>query len=182
MASSKSDKDIVDGYKAGSTVAFKHVDSIIETVYRRWQSRFGFEKDDIFSDVHLKLLSSFRRDDFELKKGLIPFVTILVNRTCIDYIRSRDRFKTVDIDELPLPDNLPTGEEKMIKAEWAKLNFRAIQMVSKECRRLWWLHLIKKMKLREIAEIDDRTPGYIRRKLWECREKVKEFREQMTKE
>lgn len=182
MASEKSDKSIIEGYKSGSTAAFKQVDSIIGAVYRRWQNRFGYEKDDIISDVHLKLLSSFRREDFELRKELIAFITIIVNRTCIDYIRSRDRFKTVDISELPLPDNLPTGEEHLIKEEWAKLNFRAIQMVSKECRRLWWLHLIKEMKIREIAEIDDRTPAYIRRRLWECREKVRDFREKMIKE
>lgn len=177
-----SDKKIIAGYLSGSTAAYKHVDTIVNSVYYRWQNRFGYEKDDIISDIHLKLLNSFRQDNFELKKELIAFITIIVNRTCIDHLRLRVRFNTVDVSELPIPDKEPIGDKQLEIKELAKLNFRAIQMAPKECRRLWRLHLLKGMKYREIAKIDERTPAFIKRKFWECREKVKEIRKKMIKE
>ena len=181
MATQESELQMVDGFLAGDRAAGDYVETCIQKTFRRWQGRFGFEADDILSDIRYKLLISLRRGDFAQKSSLSAYINGITNHTCIDYLRFRKRVNLQDIEGLPLIDNSPSADERLEKKDAALLIFRVLRLVPKECLHLWKLLLREGLKCAEIGERLGKSAGNIRRKLWECRKTAKEIRESMLK-
>ena len=181
MAGEKSDAAQVYAFLEGDHAANKQIEGIIDTALAVWRGKFGYQTDDIKSDVIYKLLISLRRDDFQYKSSLKTYISRIVSHTCIDYYRFIKRSARVDIDEIPLPDKKPTPEEETEKRQLMKLTFRVLRLVSKECRQLWRMYLKQDLNYRQIGEILNKTEGNIRRRMWVCRESAKKIRESILK-
>ena len=89
MAQERADPETIAAFLAGDQGAAKEIEAQIRAVFRHWQGRFGYETDDILSDVWLELLESLRRDDFKYQSGLKAYIRQIVNHTCIDYLGFR---------------------------------------------------------------------------------------------
>jgi len=181
MASQKSDSDLVEGYLVGNTEANRYVEDSIEISFWSWRNRFGYQTDDILSDVRFKLLISLRQGDFAGKASLKSYISGIVRHTCLDYKRAQDRIKTVDIEENPPTDTALSAQERLEKRDEAMLIYRVLRLVPKECLKLWKWQLKEGLKYRAIAERMGKSEGNVRSKLFNCRKKAREFREKLLK-
>lgn len=181
MAGEKSDAAQVKAFLNGDRVAYKQIEEIIAVALAVWRGKFGYQTDDIKSDIIYKLLISLRRGDFQYKSTLKTYISRIVSHTCIDYYRFNKRSSPVDIDEIQLPDKKPTPEEETEKQQMMRLTFRVLRLVSKECRKLWRMYLKQDLNYRQIGEILNKTEGNIRRQMWVCRESAKKIRENILK-
>lgn len=181
MSQKKFDAKTVAGFLAGEKADYEQAIHYIQTAFRSWQGKFGYETDDILSDVQYKLLLLLRNDRFEYRSNLKTFIKQIVDHTCIDYLRYRQRVNidSTEPDTLLSQDRSP--EEELEDKESIRLSFRVIRLLSKECRQLWRMHLQQGLKYRQIGEILDLTEGNVRRKLWSCREKARKIRKKISK-
>lgn len=181
MISNNSEARIVEGFLAGDRAANERVAAHIEAAYRSWQGKFGYEADDIVSDVRYKLLLLLRRGDFHFRSSLRTYVKQIVDHTCIDYLRFRQRVNSVDINGLQLADSSLSPEEKLQSRQEARITFRVLRLVPRECLQLWRMQLRSGLTCCEIGGILEKSEGNIRRKLWTCRESAKKIREKIQK-
>jgi RNA polymerase sigma factor (sigma-70 family) len=181
MAQDRADPETVAAFLADDQGAAKAIETHIRAVFRHWQGRFGYETDDILSDVWLELLESLRRGDFKYQSGLKPYIRQIVNHTCIDYLRFRQRVKIVDVDTIDFKDKHSNAEEDLARRQEASIAFRVLRRMPEECRRMWRMKLQQGMSCREIGEILKKTEGNIRRRLWACREEARKIREKITR-
>lgn len=181
MSRNKEDVKLAQDYIAGEAAAVKQVNGFIEMFFRSWSVKFGYEKDDIISDVRYKLYMSLSNKEFEFRSGLRTYIKQIVDHTSIDYLRFRKRVEKVDPDDAGLIDNAPSAEENLIRKDAGKLIYRVLRLVPKECLGLWRMRLKRGMSCAEIGAEIDKSEGNIRRKLWACRESAKEIREKLLK-
>lgn len=181
MSRNSEDVKLAKDFLAGEAAAVEQVNGYIEMLFRTWAGKFGYEKDDIISDVRYKLYISLSKNEFEFRAGLRTFIKQIVDHTSIDYLRFRKRVETVDPDEAGLIDGSPSAEETMIRRDAAKLIYRVLRLVPRECLALWRMRLKRGLSCAEIGAELGKSEGNIRRKLWACRESAKEIREKLIK-
>lgn len=175
------DLKLIDGFLNNNIVAYNKVEEFVDTALLSWRGRFGYQTDDIKSDVIYKLLKSLTRGDYSQKSSLKAYIGGTVNHTCIDYFRYNQRFTDDELSELRLPSLEPTPEEAIEKKQLARLIFRVFRLIPRECRKMWRMYLKEDKNCREIGEALGKAEGNIRRRLWECRKKAREIREKILK-
>jgi RNA polymerase sigma factor (sigma-70 family) len=181
MGSSHPDYSTISGYLAGDKNAWSAVEADIAAAFNAWRHKFGFETDDILSDIRYKLLVCLKRGDFGYRSSLRTYINRIVNHTCIDYLRYGRKFTATPVEDLPLSDESDNPEEALDRRQSARLLFRVMRQVPKECLRLWRMYLRQGLNCRAIGEIMGKTEGNIRRRLWACREAAKEIREKILR-
>lgn len=181
VTSDHPDFDLVEGFLAGDKGAYALIEASIEAAYRGWQKRFGSEADDIKSDIRYKLLISLQRGDFEFRSRLKTYINRIVNRTCIDYLRFNIRYTSEEVENLKLPADTLSPEDRLESRQEIKIAYRVLRLAPPECQELWRMYLKDNMKYREIGEKLGKTEGNIKRRLWACRETAKKIREKLLK-
>ena len=179
MTPKQADAKTVKGFLSGDREAAKQVDAYIDAAYRTWRDRFGYESDDIRSDILFKLYNSLQNKQFRFGSSLATYINRIVNHTCVDYWRFNQRVRTEDLESVNLTSADPNAEQKLEKKQLAKIIFRVLRLVPRECLRLWRWHLKEGLTCGQIGEKLGKSEGNIRRQLWACREKAREFREKM---
>ncbi len=174
-----SDLDLVSRFLDGDDTAARTVVELIDKALTHWSRRFGSEIDDIRSDVNYKLLLSLREGAFEFKSSLKTYINRLANHTCIDYWRYQKRVKLTDINNMDLAAKELDPEQQMEKSQFARLLFRVLRTLPRECIQLWRMNLQEGLTCDQIGSKLGQTGAYIRRKLWLCREKAKDFRDKI---
>jgi len=181
MGSRHSDLITIKNYLSGDSEAFKRIDHQIDKAFLKFSNRIGYEKDDVLSDVHLKLYNELGKPNFKLEKGLNNLIRVLVFRTCIDYLRYRKTKNQSNIESVVISDAKPSPEKNVIDEELRKINFRVIRLASRECRKLWKMFLLDCLTYKEMASELGKTETNVRQKMWKCREKAKHMRERILK-
>ena len=181
MASGRADSQIAIGYLAGERHAARVIDDHIEHAFRRWSHRFGFETADILSDCRYKIYISLRRNEFAYEASLGTYINRIVNHTCIDYIRFRNRVTAVDLNDVALVDEAETADQEVDRKERGQLLVRVLRMLPRECITLWRMSLNKGLKYREIAELVGKSEKNVRRRMWECRDTARKYRDILEK-
>ncbi len=181
MGSDNDDAGIIEAYLRGEKSAFGRVEELISAAYRSWGAKFGYEADDVRSDIRLKLLLSFQRPDFSINSSLQAFVRQVVNHTCIDYYRFQKRRPHIDMPEEGMSsDDLPP-DRLYERREDARLYFRALRLVSKDCVKLLRLRVLKGLKYREIGEKLGKPEETVRWRIHDCRKRANEIAERIEK-
>jgi RNA polymerase sigma factor (sigma-70 family) len=181
MSAALPDNKLVDGYLRGDQRAVDAVDEYIRAALTTWQRKLGADTNEIESDVHYKLLISLRRGEFGFRATLRTFVSRIVNHTCIDFLRYEKKFSRNPVEEINPADPAASQEDLLEKKQAARLLFRALRLLPRECIQLWRMRLQRGMSCAEIGEIYQKTEGNIRRRLWDCRQKAKAIREKLLK-
>jgi RNA polymerase sigma factor (sigma-70 family) len=176
-----SDKKLVAAYLDGKREAVAAVSNYILSAFSVWRRRLAGVDDDIASDVHLKLIQTLRRDGFAYEASLKTFVSRIVSHTCIDHLRYQSKFADVAPEDLDLPDRGLNPQELLEFRQAARLSYRVLRLVPKECRRLWRMHLKEGLTCGQIGKTMGKSEGNIRRRLWACRETAKEIREKILR-
>lgn len=181
MSSGNSDIAIIEGYLYGDRDSVRYVNECIRLAFLSWKNRFGYQTEDILSDVRFELFMSLDCGKFAQKSSLKTYITRIVQTTCIDYYRSQIRRKTEDIDENPQLDIRPSAEELLERRESAFLNFRALRMLPRACLELLHLHVKECLTWRKIGEKLGSSDVSIRARMHKCRRMALQIREKLQK-
>jgi RNA polymerase sigma factor (sigma-70 family) len=179
MSYFSSDKKLVAAYLGGKCEAAEEISHYIASAFSSWRRKLSGIEEDISSDVHLKLLQILQGNRFAYEASLKTFVSRIVSHTCIDYLRYQDKFADVAPEDLALPDTGLNPQELLEFRQTARLSFRVLRLVPKECLQLWRMHLKQGLTCGEIGKTVGKSEGNIRRRLWACRESAKEIREKI---
>ncbi|MFH1700354.1 MAG: sigma-70 family RNA polymerase sigma factor, partial [Candidatus Zixiibacteriota bacterium] len=166
---------IINGFLAGEKNATRQISGFIDAVLHFWRENFGSDAEDIKADVLYKLLVSLRKDEIRDKSKLQPFIGTIVKRTCLEYRRFNERFAWEELDKESLPDKALSPEQELEKNQLAKLNYRIIRRIGKECQELWRMYLKNGLNYAQIAENLDLAVGTIKWKFSKCRDKAHEI-------
>ena len=175
-----SDEDVIKGYLEGKREAFDLITGWIrQAVDRRvWAGRVS--PDDVLADTREKLLFNLRHDKFRLEASLKTYVQRMALYTCVDAVR-RERTLTVrSIDETVPATGMPDPHEVLEKNEEEQLFQRIVELLPDNCRLLWTMVFVGKLKVPQIAARLGRTEGAIRTSLSRCKEKAIELRKRLT--
>jgi RNA polymerase sigma factor (sigma-70 family) len=179
MSYFSSDKKLAAAYLSGKCEAAEEISRFISSAFSVWRRRLSGIEEDISSDVHLKLLQTLQRDGFAYEASLKTFISRIVSHTCIDYLRYQDKFADVAPEDLALPDTGLNPQQLLEFRQTARLSFRVLRLVPKECLQLWRMQLKDGLNCREIGVKLEKSEGNIRRRMWACRESAKEIREKI---
>jgi len=180
MSRQTNDSQTVKNYLSGNKEANQLIDKYIQTAFSRWQHKFGFETDDIISDVRFKIFVSLKNGDFRSDAKLETYINRIVNHTCIDMKRYTKKFTSNEIFDI-LPTHLFNPEKETELKQVARLVFRVLRQLPRECITMWRMHLYQNMNYSEIGKTMGKSEGNIRRRIWACRETAKEFRGKILK-
>lgn len=179
MAVKSDDKKLIKSYLAGDKYAYQEINRFIDISINSFRFKLGSDIEDVISDIHIKLINLLRNKKFAFESSLFTYVRQIVCHTSIDFIRYKEVRDNIDIDlsDISMSQNNPTPDSILEKKEKITHLFRIVGFASDECKELWRLHFLKHKKYKEIGEAIGQTEGYVKRKFYECREKLKETKE-----
>ncbi len=112
------------------------------------------------------------------------YIWRIVSSVALDYIRKQrvrqDHARKVK--ESGVQKANPNPEEILIRNEHTELGFKAIFMMSEECRTFWQLWLVDGLSQSEVAQKFKITKNNLRQKIRTCREKLREIMKKLTGE
>ena len=175
------DMDLVEKYLNGDKETHRQVEKCLDSAFGNWRGRLDGDRDDIKSDVRIKLLRSLKDPNFVLSSGLLQYVRQVANHTCIDYYRANKRWSVKEIEEFELPYHEASAEDLMEKAQSLKISLRVWRLASEECRQIWTMVLREGLNYDEIAGRVGKTEGYIKWRIHKCREAARHDLEALEK-
>jgi RNA polymerase sigma-70 factor (ECF subfamily) len=118
------------------------------------------EADDIAGEAFMKALKSlkmYREQDAPMQAWLFR----IAHNLMVDYLRKRDKLKTVPIDSVVLPDNNDPANiaERNIEFERATL---AMKKLTEEQREVISLRFLAGLTSREVGQILNKSDGAVR--------------------
>jgi len=175
------DFQLVQDFLEGKKSAFATIEGYIDDVLNGWRTRFGYQTDDIKSDIIEELRNIFEQGRFNFKSSLKYYVKRVAKNSCIDFRRYLSRIKTEDIETIPLPDSRFNPESQMEKKELLYMIFRVMRQAPRECRKIWILMLKETYNYKEIGARLGKTEDYIKWLVWKCRKTARELRKKFEK-
>ena len=179
------DTDIIEGYLAGEAAAVSRVDGWLQRAASSYRRRLRDQWDDVLQDVRLEVTRLLQQDKFRGDSSLKTYLWRVTCHTCLDRIRSRQRWNMVEFDPKRAEEDeaasvLNRPHEKVWSAE-RDLLIRVLAAMDEECRRLWRM-LVDGWSYREMSAEIGASEGALRVRVLRCRRKAQEERERLLSE
>lgn len=109
--------------------------------------------EEIVSDVFLSIWEKRKR--LESISNLKVYLYIATKNTALNYLKTQNRYTTVDMDQLPveLTSLYFDPEQILITSEMQKKIFQAVDALPARCRLIFKLLKEDQLKYREVAEV-----------------------------
>jgi RNA polymerase sigma factor (sigma-70 family) len=172
-----SDQEVVSRYLQGDAAAVGTVDSWISRAAWPYQRRLSNRWEDVLQDVRLEVTRLLGQGKFRGESSLRTYLWQVVSHTCLDQLRSQDRWQWTELDALD-----EGGSALMTHAggghEDRDLVQRVLERVSGDCRELWRL-IAMGHSYREMSQRIGVAEGTLRVRVLRCREKAVALRRQL---
>lgn len=175
MASmSAEDRQLVSEYLDGSASAVRQVDSWIVSAASAYRARLRDEWDDLLQELRLEVTADLRRGAFHGGSKLRTWVWRAVGHTCLDRIRSRQRWKWTELEEVP---QARRGEDPRAESDTERRDLlaRLWKRMDADCRRFWMM-IAAGLSYREMSAKCGASEGALRVRVLRCRRKASEER------
>ena len=168
----ESDRKIIAGVKSGDPAAFEELyRTYIRRVYNFSMSKLGntAEAEDVTQDVFAAVFCCL--DRFEGKSDLIVLIYGITRNILNNRLRRKAGLRLVPLDDLP-PELFPVDEGPERQAEAREMLSRvevAIGELPPDQRRILELRHAKRMAIRTIARIMNRSEDAVKSSLYRTR-------------
>ncbi|HMQ59762.1 MAG TPA: sigma-70 family RNA polymerase sigma factor [Flavilitoribacter sp.] len=171
-----SDRQLLDGLARSEGQVIDHFyRQFLPGLIRYVTSRGGKEADarDIFQEVLLALFRKVRSDaNFEIRAGLQTYLFSAGKYQW--FTRQRRTQKIEPLEENPGDWHVPEDiRDTLLEAERFQLFHTCLEKLGDTCRKILGLHF-QRQSTDEIAGKLDFSPGYVKKKKFECKQALKE--------
>ena len=180
MMPGSSDKTTASGFLAGNRLSSDIIDGYLNQAVGPYRNRLGYEVEDVVSVARIKLYNYLSEGRFRFDCKLSSYVWQIVGSVAIDFVRKQRIRSAEDIETVEEPDNAPNPEQKLLRKEDVEIGFRAVLLMSAECRTLWQMYLIEEISQQKIAEKLGISHVNVRQKLHTCKKKARALLKKMT--
>src|SRR4051794_38543850 len=166
------DQEMVTRYLKGENEAVGTVDGWISRAAWPYQRRLADHWDDVLQEVRLEVTRLLGEGKFRGESSLRTYLWRVVSHTCLDQLRSRDKWKWADLEPLESADQ-PAGQVRGIASrhEDRDLLLRVLDQVPQDCREMW-RQIAAGLSYREMSLRMAVAEGTLRVRVLRCREKA----------
>lgn len=181
------DAAIIAGFLDGDPQAVAVVDRWLEHAASSFRRRLRDQWDDVLQDVRLEVTRLLQDDKFRGESSLKTYLWRVTSHTCLDRIRSRQRWNYVELDPRTTEDDAASAADWAVRSNgvvWSTerdLLLRVLARMGEECRRLWRM-LVDGWSYREMSEETGVSEGALRVRVLRCRRKALEVRDELLAE
>ncbi len=169
--------EFIARYLDGDTQAIAEVDEWIQRAAWSFRRRLADRWEDVQQEIRLEIYRLLKDGRFRGESSLKSYVWRVVNHSCLDEVRSQQRWKWTDLEETA-PVHELTDRRSALQAagrETVDLLLRVLAAVSEECRRLWEL-ILAGHSYREMSRELGSSEGALRVRALRCRKHAVEIR------
>lgn len=166
------DQEMVTRFLKGESEAVGTVDGWISRAAWPYQRRLADHWDDVLQEVRLEVTRLLGEGKFRGESSLRTYLWRVVSHTCLDQLRSRDKWKWADLETLESADP-PAGQVRGIasRQEDRDLLLRILEQVPQDCREMW-RQIAAGLSYREMSLRMAVAEGTLRVRVLRCREKA----------
>ena len=179
------DSELIALVKGGDNLAFeilmqKYIKKIYNLAYKMTENRE--DTNDLVQETFLKAYSSLK--SFREQSSLSTWLFRITHNLCIDYLRVRDKKKTVALYtsgvegeeiEICIVDTSPTPEQALDRKEKIREIKNAMSQLMPENREILVLRDVNGLSYEEISDILDISLGTVKSRINRSREKMKKI-------
>ena len=168
-------------FLAGDLEAVRVVDGWLERAASSYRRRLRNQWDDVLQDVRLEVTRLLRDGKFRGDSSLKTYLWRVTCHTCLDRLRSRQRWTMVELDPRTVDDEVAAIFERPQEKVWSAerdLMIRVLAQMGDDCRHLWSM-LIDGHSYREMSEETGVSEGALRVRVLRCRRKALEVRDDL---
>ena len=175
--------DLVTRFQNGDTAAFntlvlKYQTRIANLIYRHIKDTETTK--DLCQDVFLKAYKALPK--FKRESAFYSWLYRIAINCCIDYLRQQNRNKTITFDELTakpeemlLISKYPSPSQLVEMEELGDIINKAVQQLPTKQQHVFKLRYDQKLKIKEIAELINRSEGTVKTHLHHAHQKLREL-------
>lgn len=178
---SQEDRQIMRDFLAGDLEAVRVVDGWLERAASSYRRRLRDQWDDVLQDVRLEVTRLLRDGKFRGDSSLKTYLWRVTCHTCLDRLRSRQRWTMVELDPRTVDDETAAVFERPPEKVWSAerdLMIRVLARMGDDCRQLWSM-IIDGHSYREMSEEIGVSAGALRVRVLRCRRKAQEVRDEL---
>jgi RNA polymerase sigma factor (sigma-70 family) len=168
-AMATSDQEVVARYLRGDAGAVVTVDGWIARAAWPFQRRLANRWEDVLQEVRLEVTRLLGQGKFRGESSLRTYLWQVVSHTCLDQLRSQNRWQWADLDALDEGESA-TATPAAGGHEDRDLIRRVLERLG-ECRELWRL-IVMGHSYREMSQRLGVAEGTLRVRVLRCREKA----------
>ncbi len=148
-------------------------DQALPQVIRWIAENHGTEQDarDVFQEAMLALFRRLERGDFTLSCTLTSYLRIICRNLWLTRLRDAKKFQLSPLEDAEAADLSQDMLEQLGQTERQQLFFKHFDALGSNCRRILSL-FFDKTPLAEIARKMKTSEGYIKKRKFECKEKL----------
>ena len=104
---------------------------------------------------------------------IFTWLCAIAKNTYFDYIGKKD-FKNISLDsEIPVSDNLPSPEDKIIKKDENLLLYRQLMKLDEAAKDIVYLRIFAGLSFKEIGNVLGKSENWARVTFYRCKSKLK---------
>ncbi len=125
----------------------KHYLSVCKSIHRFVKNKA--EVEDIAQDVFIKFWE--KRKKLNITSSVAAYLHRMAMNEAISYLRRKKHFESEEVIEYSVPNNLYSGEEKLLQNELQQNITDAINSLPPKCRAIFQLSRFEELTYKEIA-------------------------------
>lgn len=177
------DAQIIEGYLDGNPAAVATVDDWLKRAASSYRRRLRHQWDDVLQDVRLEVTRLLQEGQFRGDSSLKTYLWRVTSHTCLDRIRSGNRWTWVEFDPKALErnDDAAVTWERPPEKVWSAerdLLVRVLAEMDEDCRNLWSM-LVDGWSYKEMSRETGVSEGALRVRVLRCRRRAQEVRERL---
>lgn len=172
------DSQLVKDFVSGTPQAAETIASWIRCAALSFRQRFGDDWEDVVATATLQVTEALLDGRFQGQGSLQGYVRRVSLTTCLDRLRSLQRWKWTELDAELLPTSPHSPADAVEAAEAWRLARQILDKVPEDCVRLWRM-LIDGQSYKQMAEQLGIAAGTLRVRVLRCRRRAQEIRQQL---
>jgi len=170
---SNQDESLMREYVDGRPEAYQEVHRWIEKAVDSRHWGLYQHREDILQDVHKRVFYNLSNDRFHGESALKTYVVQIAKYTCIEFLRKKIRFASVDLDSVDVVDANPGPEQRLVARERKERAAEALSQLPQGCRQLFEMIFRDRIPYQEISRRLGVAEGTVKSRAWRCRELLK---------
>lgn len=172
---SNQDESLIREYVDGRPQAYREVHRWIEIAVDSRHWGLYQHREDILQEVHQRLFGNLSKGQFHGRSALRTYVVQIAKYTCIEFLRKKIRFHSVDLDSIDLVDANPGPEQVIAAVERKEQAAEVLAQLPEGCRQLFEMIFRDQIPYQEISRRLGVAEGTIKSRAWRCRDLLKKW-------
>lgn len=180
MTGRDQDSELIAGLVRGDSAAVTTVDGWVRRAALPFRRRLSSQWDDLLQDLHLEVFRLLKEGRFRGQSSLKSYLWQVVGHSCVDRIRSAQRWRWTDLEETVTADLEHTAASQRLPS-WnpvRDLLMRVLERIPQGCRRLLTM-IVAGLSYKEMSDRVGSSEGALRVRVLRCRQQAHRIRAEL---